>query len=139
MLAQFIGMFADMLPERDYRRERAAATPNGEARPSSWREKDVALLHPYEKVAQWVHLNVTSQVWFEGFVLFNILLVGIATGLDLENQHGDEITDKFVAVVSLVTMTVFTIECALKIAAEGFRPLNYFIDEKMEDSTHLIL
>jgi hypothetical protein len=37
-------------------------------------------------VAWFVYSKITSQVWFEVVILINILCIGAATGLDLEND-----------------------------------------------------
>jgi voltage-gated sodium channel len=74
-------------------------------------------------------MHIVSQFWFEVFVLANILLVGAATGVDLENNGRDEWTRDAVAGVSTVTLTVFTLEVILKVIAEGLQPWHYFIDE----------
>ena len=76
--------FADRLPEE--------AEAHQEEKVDKWdvRKK---LLHggsesesPYERLAWWIYENITSRLWFEGFILLNILLIGIATGVDLENS-----------------------------------------------------
>ena len=71
---------------------------------------------------------MTSTVWFEAFIMANILMVGICTGLDVENRDGNPGVTAFVDVVSVVTSAVFTIECVLKIVAEGKKPGRYFTD-----------
>lgn len=74
----------------------------------------------------WWH--VTSQTWFEAFIMVNILGTGVLSGLDLE--FADRKPDVNVVVDALSTMTsfVFTFECALKLIAEGRRPLHFFQD-----------
>lgn len=62
--------------------------------------------------------------------MVNILLVGVATGLDLENAGRDPWAVTFVDVVGIETLAVFTIECILKIIAEGTEPLRYFTDNQ---------
>lgn len=80
---------------------------------------------PYERLSWLVYQRITSRQWFEAFVMINILVVGLATGLDLEFS-ASEIVGKFVNFVSNFTMIVFTCEVILKIIAEGFEPLRYF-------------
>jgi hypothetical protein len=101
------------------------------------REIRKALLHggdasesSYERLAWWVYDTIVRQEWFEGFVLLNILLVGIATGVDLENANNPSqgVTD-FVAATSMLTLTVFTLEVVLKVVSYGLSPLVYFTDE----------
>ena len=70
----------------------------------------------------------TPQSWFESFVLANILLIGIATGLELENNGADASVSLAVDVISGLTLAVFTLECVLKIMAEGDLPSLYFTD-----------
>lgn len=41
------------------------------------------------RIAWRVYLYITSTVWFESFVLLNIVLIGVSTGIDLENSQGD--------------------------------------------------
>ena len=60
--------------------------------------------------------------------MINILLIGISTGLDLENTDGDPGVTSFVDATSLFTTVVFTVECLLKLAAEGEWPTRYFTD-----------
>ena len=61
----------------------------------------------------------------------NILLIGISTGVDLETDGGggDPAIEAFIGVAATLTMVVFTLECLLKLAAEGYHPERYFTDE----------
>ena len=83
----------------------------------------------YQRFAWQVTSKVTTTVWFESFVMLNILLIGAATGLDLENNGRDAWCVVFTNIVGGVTSAVFTVEVVLKIMAEGREPLNYFTDE----------
>ena len=85
--------------------------------------------HPYEMLAWWVYSNLTSKNWFEAFVLANIVLTGIASGMELENRGRNDSISFFVDFVSLFTMVVFTLEVVLKLIAEAFTPLQFFIDK----------
>jgi len=79
--------------------------------------------NPYEQLAWYTFLYITSRGWFEAFVMLNILFIGIATGVDL--QYGDGPypgAHRFVAFVSTFTTIVFTFECAFKLIAEGLHP-----------------
>ena len=76
-------------------------------------------------------LYVTNTVWFETFILINIVLIGAATGLDLDNNGRPEPLDSVNALVSEVSAfatAVFTVECVVKLVAEGHYPMRYFTD-----------
>jgi hypothetical protein len=73
-------------------------------------------------------VHITSTIWFEFFVLFNIVMVGITTGLELENKDRDHWTTSLSSYVTDITLGVFTIECILKIVSEGYEPWQYFLD-----------
>jgi voltage-gated sodium channel len=75
-----------------------------------------------------VHSHITSKPAFEIFILINIIMVGVITGLDLENQGKDEWTVHFSYVTGKFTLAVFTLECLLKIVSEGDEPWMYFTD-----------
>ena len=59
-----------------------------------------------------------------------ILSVGAATAFDLETDGSDPEITRWVDAVALVTSVVFTVECALKIVAEGKKPHRYFFHPK---------
>ena len=40
----------------------------------------------YDHYGWYAYLYFTSQSWFEAFIMGNILLIGVATGVDLEND-----------------------------------------------------
>jgi len=42
--------------------------------------------HAYENYGWLAYEHFTSQSWFEAFIMCNIMLIGIATGVDLENE-----------------------------------------------------
>jgi hypothetical protein len=44
--------------------------------------------NPYTQLAWLVYTRVTSTSWFEAFIMCNIVLIGVSTGLEL--QFGDE-------------------------------------------------
>jgi len=91
--------------------------------------------HDYLKFSWFVYDKITSQLWFEAFVLLNIVFVGVVTGLDLEfdKEDGEGHSNRDVHLISFyvskITLGVFTIECILKIIAEGSQPWQYFIDK----------
>ena len=65
--------------------------------------------------AAWVlHAKVVTATWFEAFVMINILAVGVATGISLEQPPDEEGSDPTVAraveVVTQVTTAVFIAE-----------------------------
>jgi len=67
--------------------------------------------------------------WFEVLILFTIFMVGVSTGLELENDGRNKLVDDFAAVVSNVSLVVFTLEVILKLVAEGEKPWKYFFDK----------
>jgi len=78
-----------------------------------------------------VWLYITNTVWFETFIMVNIILIGTATGLDLDNNGRPEpleSVDALVNGISIFTTVVFTIECVVKVVAEGHYPMRYFTD-----------
>jgi hypothetical protein len=62
--------------------------------------------------------------------MLNIFLVAVATGVDLENEEREKSKVVFTNIVSMITLAVFTLECLLKIMAEGFEPWVYFTDRE---------
>ena len=76
----------------------------------------------------WTFLNITSQAWFEAFVMANIFLIAVATVCDLENRNEDVGIQSFVDATSTLTTVVFTVECFLKLVTEAYSPLEYFTD-----------
>jgi hypothetical protein len=82
-----------------------------------------------------VYSNIVCRTWFESFVLCNIGLIGLATGLDLENGGRSESINTFVEVSSLLTMVVFTAEAILKLVSEAYRPQDYFLDPENGEPT----
>lgn len=119
--------FADRLPEEAEPEEEVKLTKSATRR---------ALLHGgddspdrYERIAWWVFDNIVRQNWFEGFILLNILLVGISTGVDLENPEPSRGVLEFTTVTALFTLIVFTLEIVLKVVAYGYSPHHYFIDK----------
>jgi len=86
----------------------------------------------YDRLAWWVFKNLTSRPWFEAFVMFNILAIGVSTGLDLETDGGvgSPGIKMFIDLTASVTFVVFTLECALKLIAESWHVERYFQDEE---------
>lgn len=76
-----------------------------------------------------VYDNITSKLWFEFFILCNIIAVGIMTGIDLEmSENRAHKWDLLSLYVSRVTLVVFFLEVVLKLLSEGFEPWGYFFD-----------
>jgi len=73
-------------------------------------------------------MYVTNTALFEAFIMLNIIAVGVSTGADLENVNEDPNVDAFVSYTGLVTTIVFTVECVLKLVAEGEYWRRYFTD-----------
>jgi hypothetical protein len=67
---------------------------------------------------------MVCRSWFENVVLVCILLIGVATGVDLETNGGEGSAGIafFLYLVTEVTKIVFALECALKIISEGYHP-----------------
>jgi len=86
----------------------------------------------YDQLAWFVFKWITSRAWFEAFIMCNILLIGVATGIDLQFAAAvkDPAITQFVDMVSNVTAIVFTVECGLKLVAESYRFERYFTDEE---------
>jgi len=61
--------------------------------------------------------------------MLSILMIGVATGVDLENGGRDAWTVAFVDIVAIFSTVVFTVECVVKIVSEGMEPWKYFTDE----------
>ncbi len=82
----------------------------------------------YNRCAWLLHKRVTATGTFEAFIMANILAVGFSTGCDL--QFLDVDPPLWIAVMTYwvpqITMIVFTVECALKIIAEGTEPMRFF-------------
>ena len=57
-----------------------------------------------------VYKHVTSRLWFEIFILLNILLIGLFTGLDLEANGEDPAIRTGMQYVSATTTASFTLE-----------------------------
>lgn len=68
--------------------------------------------------------KIVCRTWFETSVLLCILLIGVATGVDLETDGGEGTPGiaMFLYLVTEVTKVVFAMECFLKIIAEGYHP-----------------
>ena len=119
--------FANRLPEQE---EEADEEPEVLDRHAHRKEKlgNGNSSNPYEMIAFWVYVKIVGTSWFESFILSCILLVGIATGVDLENPEPTPGVSAFVSITSTTTMIIFTMECALKIISYGYNPLGYFVD-----------
>ena len=86
----------------------------------------------YVRLAFFVNCHVTRKPWFENFVTGCILLVGIATGIDVTYVHKETVPQwalLFTEISSNATLAIFTLEAALKIVAFGRQPQRYFTDE----------
>ena len=61
------------------------------------------------------------------FMIMTILGVGVLAGLQTLKDQTEAFTDTLDA-LSWFIQVVFTLDCAIKIAAEGSRPYHYFYD-----------
>ena len=119
--------FADKLPEKKKDDEKLTFVE------SPWHRRERLFSRSnslYERCAWLMYSRVTSRNWFEGFVMCNIILVGVATGVDLENDEGNPMLTAFVNATSSITLASFTLESICKIVAEGYTPQVYFTDPK---------
>jgi hypothetical protein len=107
-------------------------TPKARARASSmvlYEDRDTDW---YARLAFFVNFKIVRRPWFERFITACILLVGIATGVDVTFVHAatTPLWAKLVGdITSNVTLGVFTIECVLKVVAFGRKPKMYFTDK----------
>jgi len=110
------------LPEND-----ADAAPNAILETPSHRKSRLLKdsVHRYDRLGWFVYSEITSQAWFEGFIMLNILLVGAATGFDLESGGSEPAA---IFLISLITLVVFTLEVVLKVVAEAREPWRYLTD-----------
>lgn len=71
--------------------------------------------------------RISTARWFQNFITYVIILasilVGIETYPDLEKRY-----HSLLHILDIAIITIFTIEVAIKIAAEGSRPWRYFRD-----------
>lgn len=123
----WVAVFADLLPEKDKTVESVTIKETTHAARERVMKEST---NDYERFAWLVYENITSKTWFEAFILVNIVLTGVAAGIDLEFDGRSAGVANFVAFVSVMTQIVFTVECALKIVSEGKTPLRYFLDEE---------
>jgi hypothetical protein len=122
-----VSQFAELLPEVDKLQQTVAVKEGRHKR----KERTLATSDdPYKRLAWLSYEHVTSQAWFEAFIMANILLTGAASGIDLEFDGRSPEVSHFVEAVSLGTQIVFTLECTLKIVAEAYEPWQYFADEE---------
>jgi len=77
-----------------------------------------------DRLAWFVFDKIVCRTWFETIVLICILLIGVATGVDLESDGGEGSPGiaLFLYLVTEVTKVIFAMECFLKIIAEGYHP-----------------
>jgi len=126
-LPPWLKEFRDRMPEIGI-----GAEPEKEAKEDPYEVKKRELADSrdlYDQVAWFIYKHLTSKTWFEAFIMLNILLLGLATGLDLEySEAGYKGTVAFVDFVGDFTVWVFTVECVLKLVAEAWRPERYFQD-----------
>jgi len=126
--------FAERLrvgPEEPTLQEQSKLNEDGFSKAYALKEAELAnSSDTYDRVAWWVYKNLTSRPWFEAFVMFNILAIGISTGLDLETDGGVDNPGikMFIDLTASVTFVVFTLECALKLVAESWHVERYFQD-----------
>jgi hypothetical protein len=98
---------------------------------------------PYEIFVQQC-LKIRNSYWFLALIIFTIVLIGAVSGIETNmvlncsrvksraNDDDDESLKceipAYINIIGILAQTIFTIECLIKIAAEGKKPLRYFTD-----------
>ena len=130
-----MGIFAESMPaeikqneeviheDEEHKRARLLGRHNGNT--------EIHDQYVYLQAGWLVYKHVTSRPWFEIFILLNILLIGLFTGLDLEANGDDPAIRTGMQYVSAITTASFTLEIFCKLIVEGFEPLNYFNDQRV--------
>ncbi len=70
---------------------------------------------------------IRDGAWFQGFIVLSILAASAVVGL----RTYPSVTEQFgpwLELIDRVTLGIFVVEIAIKLAAEGKRPLRYFQD-----------
>ena len=117
----FTGM-VDLLPDVEEKQLEVQLTDREQKEEDHAKSEDW-----YERLAWQVFDKCTSAAWFEMFIMSNILLVGVVTGIELES--GDNASPQIVEmveVVNVLTLASFTMEIVLKVVAEGYAPWRFF-------------
>jgi len=76
----------------------------------------------YLKSAIWCN-KVTSSDWFNQSIMLCIIIAGILVGIQTYEEFEN---DPAVLGLNMFVLYAFTVECVLKIVAEGFKPYLYF-------------
>jgi hypothetical protein len=71
----------------------------------------------------WVNQMICSNKWFNGTILFSIIVAGVLVGI----QSYPEMQSPGIEIADLVIQIIFSLECVFKIFAEGVHPANYWI------------
>ncbi|GAB4488427.1 MAG: hypothetical protein OHK0019_04710 [Saprospiraceae bacterium] len=71
--------------------------------------------------------HIAESRWFNQFILWVILAAGVLVGIETYHQE-DSPWRGTLENLDLAILLIFTLEFAIKIAAEGTRPWNYFRD-----------
>jgi len=71
--------------------------------------------------------HIAESRWFNQFILWVILAAGVLVGIETYHQE-DSPWRGTLESLDLAILLIFTLEFAIKIAAEGSRPWNYFRD-----------
>ena len=123
---QWFGSLVNLLPETEEKQMDISLTDR-EQKEQDHRDSDDL----YERLAWVVFDRVTGTMSFEIFIMANIVLVGITTGIELEaGSNPSETILRLVDFVTIVTLASFTIEVVLKVVAEGRRPWCYFTHQE---------
>lgn len=71
--------------------------------------------------------RIAEASWFQNFIIVVILLAGVVVGLEtypeIVEKHG-----RLLKILDATILAIFVIEIAIKMGAEGRRPLRYFRD-----------
>ena len=88
----------------------------------------------YQRLAKCLHWVTYEDQRMELFVLLNIIIVGVTTGIDLDYMRADgsnrEPRDLELVIdvwIPMITLAVFTVEIIIKIVAEGLQPQMYIL------------
>ena len=74
--------------------------------------------------------KIAEANWFQGFIIFIILLAGVVVGIQTYEISGSlkESWKPTLHFLDLLILFIFTVEVVIKMLAEGKKPWNYFTD-----------
>ncbi|MCB0510602.1 MAG: ion transporter [Chitinophagales bacterium] len=74
--------------------------------------------------------KLAEASWFQGFIIFIILLAGVVVGIQTYEVSGTlkESWLPTLHLLDLIILAIFTVEVVVKMLAEGKKPWNYFKD-----------